>query len=173
MTSSPKAGELLVGAHLRLITECQLVVYNQHSSHQGNQNEIDVIGVHTTPSGEQEIYSCEVVTHLNGIGYGNYEESHARLEKKFQHHRREITEIFDSADAYRFQLWSPNVQPGLVTRLEELHGNFADADNMTLNLIINEKYSDRIEDLRDEAASTTKQRGELGFRFLQILEHTK
>lgn len=173
MSSSPKAGELLVGAYLRLITECQLVVYNQHSSHQGNQNEIDVIGVHTTPSGEQEIYSCEVVTHLNGIGYGNYEESHARLKKKFQHHRREITEIFHSADAYRFQLWSPNVQPGLVTRLEELPEAFADTDDMTFDLVINEEYTERIDDLRDEAASTTKQRGELAFRLIQILEHTK
>jgi hypothetical protein len=173
MTASPKAGELLVGAYLKLIAGCQLVVYNQHSSHQGNQNEIDVIGVHTTPSGEQEIYSCEVVTHLNGIGYGNYEESHRRLEKKFQHHQREITEIFDSADAYRFQLWSPNVQPGLVTSLEELPADVVDADNMTLELVINEQYSERIEDLQDEAASTTKQRGELAFRLLQIIEHLK
>jgi len=173
MTTSPKAGELLVGACLRLVTGCQVVVYNQHSSRQGNQNEIDVIGVHTTPTGDQEIYSCEVVTHLNGIGYGNYEESTARLRKKFRHHQREITEIFDSADTYRLQLWSPNVQPGLVTRLEELSTEFTDADRTTLDLVINERYTDRIGDLRAEAAETTKQRGELAFRMLQILEHLK
>ncbi len=173
MTDVPKAGELLVGAHLRLVTGCKLVVYNQYSAQQGGQNEIDVIGVHTTDDGEQIIYSCEVVTHLNGIGYGNYTESYDRLRKKFEYHRAEITEIFESADCYRFQLWSPNVQPGLVERLGELHTVFDGNERMTFDLVINETYSEHIADLQQEAASTTAQRGELGFRMLQILEHLK
>lgn len=173
MTDVPKAGELLVGAHHRLVTGCRIVVYNQYSAQQGGQNEIDVIGVHTTDKGQKEIYSCEVVTHLNGIGYGNYEESYERLRKKFEYHRTEITDIFDSADTYRFQLWSPSVQPGLIDRLEELSTVFDGDETMNLDLVINETYSNHIADLRSEAASTTAQRGELAFRILQILEHLK
>jgi len=172
MTDVPKAGELLVGAYLRISTGCKFVVYNQHSGQSG-QNEIDVIGVQSTAGGEQVIYSCEVVTHLNGIGYGNYEESHDRLRKKFEYHRTEVGDIFDSAETYRFQLWSPNVQPGLVERLDNLSTVFDGDDRMKLELVINETYSERINDLRGEAASTTSQRGELGFRILQILEHLK
>lgn len=172
MTDVPKAGELLVGAYLRIATGCKFVVYNQHSGQSG-QNEIDLIGVQTTDDGQQVIHSCEVVTHLNGIGYGNYEESYDRLRKKFEYHRTEVGEIFDSADAYRFQLWSPNVQPGLVKRLDDLSTVFDGDDRMELDLVINETYSERIGELRCEAASTTTQRGELGFRMLQILEHLK
>jgi hypothetical protein len=63
MTDVSKAVELLVGAHHRLVTGCRIVVYNQYSAQQGGQDEVDVIGVHTTDEDEKEIYSCEVVTH--------------------------------------------------------------------------------------------------------------
>jgi hypothetical protein len=72
-----------------------------------------------------------------------------------------------------FQLWSPVVQPGLADRLPELAAPFADSEAMSLELIYNDAYADRIDELRAEAAATTAQRGEFVFRLLQILEHLK
>jgi len=171
MSMSPKPGELLVGSYLRLVIGCELVTYNQHSLKQGDQNEIDVIAVNTSDKGKKTVYSCEVVTHLNGIGYGNYQESFERLEKKFTHHKEEIENLFDSVDEYRYQLWSPNVQPGLTDRLPKLADVFEEDDTMELELITNEIYAGKIDELRNEAASTTAQYGETAFRILQILEH--
>ncbi|WP_254809730.1 hypothetical protein [Natronosalvus amylolyticus] len=173
MTTQPKAGELLVGAYLRVVKECELVMYNQRSSRQGDQLEIDVIGVTDTEDGDQEVYICEVTTHLGGLRYGTYQESYDNLRKKFRNDRDYITEIFDSADTYKFQLWSPVVPFGLEKRLPELDTVFEGIDNMELELVINEDYSNRIDTLQVKASSTKKQFGELGFRLLQILEHTK
>jgi hypothetical protein len=173
MTTQPKAGELLVGAYLRVVKECELVMYNQRSSEQGDQLEIDVIGVTDTEDGGQEVYICEVTTHLGGLRYGSYQESFDNLRKKFRSDRDYITEIFNSADLYKFQLWSPVVPFGLEKRLPELDAVFDGRDDMELELVINEDYSRKINALQDKAGSTKKQYGELGFRVLQILEHMK
>lgn len=37
MTVQPKAGEMLVGAYLRLSEECEVVAYGQHSPVAGDQ----------------------------------------------------------------------------------------------------------------------------------------
>lgn len=38
-------GELLVGAYLRIVDDCDLVFYNQRSREIGRQMELDVLGV--------------------------------------------------------------------------------------------------------------------------------
>lgn len=135
--------------------------------------EVDVIGVSSSNGGKQEVYICEVTTHLGGLRYGSYQESLNRLRKKFKKDEKYITELFDSADTYNFQLWSPVVPVGLKKRLLELATEFEEKEDMELELMINEEYTEKIGKLRDEASSTTKQHGELGFRILQILEHLR
>ena len=193
MTNQPKPGELLVGAYLRRVEQCELVMYNQRSQEEGNQLEIDVIGVKTTSEGKQNVFVCEVVTHLNGLHYsgtpktddwaefGNddYQHSLERLWRKFHHAKEHVTELFNEADHYSFQLWSP-VVPGnpdekyLLGGLHKLSEDFeAEVETETElehKLIVNETYSERIETLREYAAEDTKAYGERGLRFLQILE---
>jgi len=41
-------GELIVGAYLRVINDCELVSYNQRSKEAGRQMELDVLGVKST-----------------------------------------------------------------------------------------------------------------------------
>lgn len=171
MTTQPKAGELLVGAYLRIVAECSLVMYNQHSPIEGDQLEVDVIGVSSSEKRKQEVFVCEVSTHLGGLRYGSHHESLNRLRKKFNRDKKHITELFESADSYKFQLWSPVVRAGLEKRLPELDTEFEEREDMELEMVINEEYSERISELRDEASSTRKQHGELGFRILQVLEH--
>ncbi|WP_302082235.1 hypothetical protein [Salinibaculum rarum] len=183
MTEQPKAGELLVGAYLKLVEECELVTYNQRSASHGDQIEVDVIGM--SPGTENEVFVCEVSTHLGGLNYsrrveserwadyGSYQSSLATLERKFDADDAYVTDIFESAEHYRFQLWSPVVRGKLVDGLNELVGEFDAKTDRELELIINEAYTERIDELRQKASESTKQHGELGFRLLQILEHLR
>lgn len=199
MTDQPKPGELLVGAYLRRVEKCELVMYNQRSREQGDQFEIDVIGVKTTDEGRQEVYVCEVVTHLGGLSYSgtpdterwvefgndNYQHALERIWRKFQDASEHVTTLFDDAEFYSFQLWSP-VVPGdtdekyLLGGLHKLSETFEEevlseypADTqMEHQLVINDRYSKSIDKLWDCATEDTKDYGERGLRFLQILART-
>jgi len=192
MTNQPESGELLVGSYLRLIEHCELVTYNQRSQTEGDQLEIDVIGVDNTETGEQIVYTCEVVTHIDGLHYsgtpdsdrwakyGNSDYQHTleRLWQKFSSDRAYVMELFDSADAYVFQFWSPVVRGNrdeqyLLGGLYDLADEFEAETGTELDLIINETYTEKVEELQARAAETEKDYGELGFRILQILEHMR
>lgn len=154
--------------------------------------EIDVIGVDTTEEGEQVIYTCEVVTHIDGLQYpgspdnerwkeyGNtdYQNILERLWQKFNSDKEYVIELFDSADSYVFQFWSPVVrgyrdEKYLLGILYDLADEFEEETGMELELVINERYTEKIEKLREKASETEKDHGELGFRILQILEHLR
>jgi hypothetical protein len=191
MTEQPESGELLVGSYLRLIEQCELVTYNQRSHEEGNQLEIDVIGVDNTDAGEQVVYTCEVVTHIDGLlypgtpdtdrwaAYGGdgYQHTLERLWRKFNADRKYVTDLFD-ADSYVFQFWSPVVRGNreekyLLAGLYDLADKFESDTGAELELVINEEYTERMGALRDKAGQTQKDYGELGFRILQILEHLR
>ena len=191
MTEQPESGELLVGSYLRLVEGCELVTYNQHSHEAGNQLEIDVIGVDNTEDGQQAVYTCEVVTHIDGLHYsgtpdtdrweeyGNddYQHTLERLWRKFSADKEYVTDLFD-ADSYVFQFWSPIVRGNrdekcLLTGLYNMADEFEAKRDAKFELVINEEYTDRIEALREKAEQTEKDYGELGFRILQILEHLR
>ncbi len=192
MTEQPKAGELLVGSYLRLVEGCELVTYNQRSKEEGDQIEVDVIGVETTIGGKQIVYTCEVTTHLDGLLYSgspktdkwmeygndNYQHTLERIWRKFITDYQYVTELFDSADSYVFQLWSPVVRGNpdekyLLGGLLALADEFEKETGTELELVINDRYSERIGELREQASQTEKDYGELGFRILQILEHLR
>jgi hypothetical protein len=191
MTEQPESGELLVGSYLRLVEGCELVTYNQRSHEAGNQLEIDVIGVDNTEDGQQAVYTCEVVTHIDGLHYsgtpdtdrweeyGNddYQHTLERLWRKFSADKEYVTDLFD-ADSYVFQFWSPIVRGNrdekcLLTGLYNMADEFEAKRDAKFELVINEEYTDRIEALREKAEQTEKDYGELGFRILQILEHLR
>lgn len=183
---------MLVGSYLRLVEGCELVTYNQRSHEQGDQMEIDVIGVETTSSGEQIVYTCEVVTHIDGLHYsgdpdtdrwaeyGNddYQHTLERIWRKFQSDREYIVELFDSADSYVYQFWSPVVRGNrdekfLLGGLYDMADEFEEETGTELELVINEEYASRMKELQMAASNTEKDYGELGFRILQILGHLR
>lgn len=180
-------GELLVGSYLRLIEDCELVSYNQRSKKDGHQMEVDVIGVESS-SGTQTVYACEVVTHLRGMQYSGTPDTNRwaeyggdskqfTLEKlwhKFCEDYELITEVFDDADEYVLQLWSPVVRNGYLTDgLAELQREFEKNHDGEMDLVINGAYADRVDELREKASETEKSYDEPAFRFLQILEHLR
>lgn len=99
MATQPRAGEMVVGAYLKIIEECEVVAYGQHSPIEGEQMEVDVIGIHPNT---QEIITCEVATHLRGLGYGNAEENRRRVEAKFRNAEQYVDRVFGSSQSHRF-----------------------------------------------------------------------
>jgi len=66
---------------------------------------------------------------------------------------------------HRFMCWSPYVPVGYITeRLERVN---------SLELIINDKYTGRIGQLREAARAQMRNTGNAAFRMLQILEHLR
>lgn len=187
MSIQPGVGELFVGSYLRLVEECEVVSYNQRSMEQGEQMELDVLGIRSENS-EQTVFACEVVTHLGGLlytgtpstgrwaeyGNSNYQLTLERLWRKFHSDYTYITDVFPDADAYRFLFWSPNVPEGHRTNgLNELQQEFENEFGVNFELVINEEYTSRINEIRSMAADTQKDYGELGFRIFQILENLR
>jgi len=187
MTIRPSIGEQLVGSYLKIIEECEIVSYNQRSMEDGDQMELDVLGVRAE-NGEQTVIACEVITHLRGLlytgspssnrwndyGNKNYQRTLERIWEKFCTDYEYVIDVFDDADAYTFQLWSPYVPKGHRTRgLEKLQGDFEQEFDSRIECLINERYTERMEKLRAEATTTQKDYGETGFRFLQIMEQLR
>lgn len=193
MSSTAGWGELLVGAYHQRLNDCEVVSYNNRSAEPGDQMETDVLAINNqSNNGKQQIYVCEVVTHLDGglysgspddtegwwMEYSNTSSYHHSLEtlwRKFQDGRRYVHQTFPDAE-YSFQFWAPVVKGGqnrgqLIQGLERLEEEFESETGDQLELVINEEYSDRIEDLRDEARGDTSNYGSPAFRFIQILEN--
>jgi len=162
---------MLVGAYLKIIEECEIVAYGQHSPIEGDQMEIDVIGIQ--PDGEQEIITCEVATHLRGLGYGTATKNGEKVASKFKHAEKYVDRTFGGKESHRFQFWSPNVPPASATQLNDVADEFKNRTETELELVINSEYANRIAALQQRAESTVSQRNELAFRFLQIINHLK
>jgi hypothetical protein len=196
MPNNTSWGELLVGAYHQLENECEVVSYNNRSEEPGNQMEADVLAIdNDRESGERHVYICEVVTHLKGnlysgspkdeegwwMEYSNTSAYHRSLEKlwrKFSDNHRYVRQTFPHANEYSFEFWAPVVKGSktegpLIKGLNRLSEEFEKATDEELELFINEKYTARIDLLREKAKDDTSGRGAPAYRFLQILEHLR
>lgn len=81
-----EVGEHQVGAYLQLEQQCDVVSFNVRPPGGGLKGlqELDVVGLSFKTN---TAYLCEVVTHIRGLGYGNYEVSARRIEGKYQRQR--------------------------------------------------------------------------------------
>ena len=94
-----------------------------------------------------------------------------RISEKFERIVDYLEVVFDDLSLAEIHLWSPYVSEGyqtdglaeVVDRTESEHG-------ISVQLVINDDYTDRIDTLRDTARSSSKDYSETGFRYLQILE---
>lgn len=189
-------GELLVGAYHQRVTGCEVVSYNNRSDEPGNQMEADVIAIDNGGSaGERNIYVCEVVTHLDGGLYSgtpddedgwwtefsntkSYHHSLETLWRKFLDDATYVEQTFPNAESYSFQFWAPAVTGwknggALIDGLDALSAKFAEETGEDFELIINQDYTSRINELCEKAEGDTSDYGSPAFRFLQILENLK
>lgn len=74
-------GESLVGAYLKHVLGCDVVLFNTHLAEV--QGELDVLGIKTKPDGQQQVWLVEVTTHLLGMLYKSQSETVKKvLDKK-------------------------------------------------------------------------------------------
>ncbi len=64
--STSDIGESLVGAYMRYIEGCPIILYNSFLTDQ--QGEVDVVAVKPSrPGTKREVFLCEVTTHIQGF----------------------------------------------------------------------------------------------------------
>lgn len=161
---SARMGEYLVGAYLEMIQECDFVSYNVRFPEEGLKglSELDVIGFDFKNS---VTYLCEVSTHILGFVYGlKAEDSVKKVLKKFDTQKEFAGKKLKDFKTIKYQFWSPRVGKTDVEKLNSIVG---------LESIINETYTNKINELRLLAKKITRQVNNPAFRVLQILEHMK
>lgn len=102
-------GEFLVGAHLKIIEQCDVVDYNARPPVPGleGMGELDVIGLSFT---SKTAFLCEVATHLGGLEYGKgYDDSMAQIRKKYDRQRKYALQYLSDFEPHRFMFWCPRV----------------------------------------------------------------
>jgi len=171
------AGEELTGNYLRWVLNCDFVEYNL--STKAVQGEIDVVGINL---GKKLVYICEVATHLEtGLQYTKdaQPDNVERFMKKFDKDIKYANEFFEGYEK-KFMLWSPIVKSSKegskhnqMRDLEQVQNTLNKKFGINLELIINEKFLDCIQELRNVARDKTQAMPTTVMRFLQIDEKTK
>lgn len=157
-------GEYAVGAYLRVVIGCDVIDYNVRRIEGGMEglDEIDVIGLHFE---EKTAYLCEVTTHIRGLNYGSNEETVERVKRKYRKLREYAKIYLSDFPTQHYMFWSPIVPVGYITEnLKKIRG---------LELILNEEYTARINELREEAKIMSNDAVNPFFRVLQILERLR
>jgi len=157
-------GEYIVGAYLKIIEECGFIDYNVRPPGGGLKglNELDVVGLDFK---NKIAYLCEVTTHITGLLYKDNKTTIEKIKKKYKRQKEYANKYLSDFPKRYFMFWSPVVPKGYVTKeLEKIDG---------LELVINKKYAQCIDELRLKAKELTNDVGNPFFRILQILEHLR
>ncbi|MBA3629471.1 MAG: hypothetical protein H0W55_07320 [Actinobacteria bacterium] len=158
-------GESLVGSYLRYIENCDFVHYQTYGEGQG---EVDVIGMRLS---DRRVWLCEVAVHLAGLHYGGYAGSRDKVKQKIDRAEVLAERLFSDQQAV-YEFWSLRVPPGLASMLGELEQDYV-GRGLDVSFVINERFTERIEALRAEAATDMKATAEPAYRLLQILTHLR
>lgn len=153
-------GESLVGAYLKHVVGCDVVLFNTHLAEM--QGELDVVGIKTMPDGQQRVWLVEVTTHLLGMLYKSQSETVKKVLEKKSRAEQFASKLFPGA-AVTFEVWSPIVARGIVNAL----------DSEGITLIANDDYTRRINVLAQHASTSTQTTGDDAYRMLQLLTHLR
>ena len=155
-------GEYIVGAHLEIVEECDVVSYNVRPPGGGMEGlgELDVIGLNFRTN---TAFLAEVTTHIRGLLYVNNETTIRRVKEKFARQKKYAKKHLKHFDNHRYMFWSPCVPARYRTEnLSTIRG---------LELIINGEYKKRVDKLKELAKKHTHNMNNPFFRMLQIMEH--
>jgi hypothetical protein len=146
---------------MQRVRECHTVAFNVHIPEQG---EVDVIGI-AGAGVDQHIWIAEVSIHLDGLNYGvSAAKTVEKIAKKIQIARRYASRVYGPVPT-TVELWAPFASKLMVARLRQ--------DVEDLQLVMNEEFTDRVNQLAALAAKATTLSGHEAFRFLQILTHLR
>jgi hypothetical protein len=153
-------GEYVVGAYLKLILNCDVVDYNvrdRTGTRLQALGELDVVGLRFS---DKTAYICEASTHIRGMQTTaeKIRDKHARQKSYSKQNLKDFTQ-------HHFMLWSPRVTNKKT--LNEL------AEIKTLELVINENYTMKIDELIAYAKKNAGDTNNPFMRSLQLLEALK
>jgi hypothetical protein len=160
-------GESIVGAYLKHVQRCDLVLYNERT---GGQNELDVVGVRKGST--DTVWFCEVATHLQGLQYGNAAQNEKKISEKIASAQQYAHKVF-GADEHVFQLWCPRVGLGKNTEWMASMAESHATRGIRVEFVYNERYTAAVQELLNVAKGTTSDTGEPALRMLQILANLK
>lgn len=176
----PDIGELVVGAWLTQVDEYDFVVYNQRPGRDlpesvapkglagvsARLGELDVIGLNTP---KRESYLAECTTHLGGLLYaGGTDASVEKLRRKFAISSAYAEVLEERTELKpRLAFWSPKVPKAVMQRIGEVE----QAAKRPIEVVANDAYTDRINQLIDAASRRTTATGNDFYRTLQLLTH--
>ena len=168
-------GEQLVSSYLQYVQGCSFTQTNLYTIE--SQGEIDVVGLNIE---EQRVYICEVVIHLpTGLQYvkNNRPDNVQRLTDKFSRDIEYAKKYFDQYDQH-FMLWSPIVKDSKgkpehnqIRHLTEIQENIQRKYSVDIECIVNEKFQQCLEELRNFARDETKALQCPLMRLMQIEEY--
>jgi hypothetical protein len=171
---SQNVGEEIAGQYLLIVKNCQFVQYNLYP--RDAQGEIDVVAINVR---EKTVYVCEVAVHLvTGLQYvkNARPDTVPRLLKKFN---KDIAYAEMEFRGFKkvYMLWSPIVKhsaPGAkhdqLKAVEEVWEEIRRERGVEIELVINERYSECLAQLREHAGKKTEELKSPVLRLLQIEE---
>lgn len=176
----PDIGELVVGAWLTEVKGYDFVVYNQRPGRDlpeefapkglagvaARLGELDVIGLHTP---NRVSYLAECTTHLGGLIHGGGKaDALQKLKNKFA-----VSAAYAAVLQERTELeptlafWSPKVPKALIDR----HAELEEATGRPVEMVVNDTYTARVNELIDAASRRMTVTGNDFYRTLQLLSH--
>ncbi|MCX8508879.1 MAG: hypothetical protein ORN49_08395 [Rhodobacteraceae bacterium] len=172
-------GERLVGDYLGVIQGCDFVTFNLHTP--DVQGEIDVVGINTAA---RKLFICEVVTHMvTGMMYVHpvtkQPDNVARFLRKFEKNIAYARNRFPDHQ-HIFMLWSPIVRQSgerakhdQMRDLAEIGQKLRETFDITLQLVCNQDFLKCVNELRQYAATETRELKSPVLRLFQIEEKLK
>ncbi len=167
-------GEELVAAYLQHIKGCEFTQQNLYTP--GVQGEIDVVGINLA---KKSIYVCEVAIHLStGLLYTKNAKPNnvAKLTEKFSRDIEYAEKYFPDYKRH-FMLWSPIVRESKIDAVlnqlrdvEEIARQIQSKYDVVLELVVNEAFQARLEELRRFARGKSEELKNPVLRLFQIEE---
>jgi hypothetical protein len=167
-------GEEICGEYLRHVRHCEFVQYNLKPP--DIQAEIDVIGINLA---ENTVYVCEVAIHLiTGLQYvkNKRPDNVLRLTTKFQKDIKYINNAFPKPKyKHVFMFWSPVVRNqrsgshhNQLQDVENIIGDMKRKSGVTVEIVINQKFKDKLVELRNAVGGQSKELDSSVSRFMQV-----
>jgi len=170
-------GEELVAAYLENIKGCEFIQQNLYTP--DVQGEIDVVGIDLKT---KSIYVCEVAIHLTtGLRYVKDRQPNNvnKLTEKFSKDIEYANKYFSDYEKH-FMLWSPIVKNSKETSkhnqirdLKEIQQNIHSKYGINLEFIVNERFLNCLNELREFAKRETKELKSPVLRLMQVEEYLK
>jgi hypothetical protein len=159
-------GESLVGAYLRHIVGCDVIVYN--SFFVDRQGEIDVVGLQQGTPGTA--WLCEVTTHIGGLLLirGGKDVTERVIREKLSR-LHDFAKMTFPDHEHRYEWWSPRVPVGKMTEGMHLIAEEWAAEGRQLSFVMNKDYTERVRALVSHARRNSSTTNEPAYRMLQIL----